>query len=537
MTVPSHCNYHQDGRPWSRLKVKDLVDPPQNWMISEGCHPEQVFGQSPNGTEMAARPQLSYPPDILTLDPLWVGCHADAYNWAFDDPPHALVPANGFGLTDVPVIRETTVTQQGALDPTPGHVPVAVSASKTAINEPAQIAGFPAKTTSRSNSIPIFGPSLESHNSGDSDPHRLFDPPPSIMHGRSLKATSDGAIMFGNDMVARGQESTIDGDYISVGLDRMILDTKTYAMPTFTNNENGIEQRPTSLLSSDGQSENLGKSDAIIDGSLAISPEQQSVIDPSAESNINVVDTVVYTLPFSLRPTAQILASAESSINVVDTVVYTLPFSLRPTAQISASADEIPYSSNQNSISGLNAAYFMEASAITPGGEMTIQGTYVSAGSSQIIIGSHTYDIPARTKITNEVMIPAANPTISGSEPMIAMWPAAGTTTVTGGSAHISSSGQTASAAEQSKPNLSNEVGIGALVISMLGYKPPPPPPPPLLPSQTAVATMAVNSTAQSSSPSSEDHHVSNLATMGRRTDLSSQISTILIFMIFLISS
>jgi len=110
MTVPGACNYHQVGRPWSSLRVHDLMYPPQNLIADKGCFwqfngPDggngPLGGVSPNGTVMAASPILSYPSDILTLDPAWKDCGTDAYNWGDYDPPRALTPASAL----VPTIR------------------------------------------------------------------------------------------------------------------------------------------------------------------------------------------------------------------------------------------------------------------------------------------------------------------------------------------------------------------------------------------------------------------------------------------------
>lgn len=84
--------------------------PPQNLIADKGCFwqfngPDggngPLGGVSPNGTVMAASPILSYPSDILTLDPAWKDCGTDAYNWGDYDPPRALTPASAL----VPTIR------------------------------------------------------------------------------------------------------------------------------------------------------------------------------------------------------------------------------------------------------------------------------------------------------------------------------------------------------------------------------------------------------------------------------------------------
>lgn len=151
MTLPADCNYHQAPREWSVLRIRDLVNPPQNWISVQGCFWQYDKGsgplkEGPNGTYMAASPLLSYPPDILTLDPVWASadCGANAYEWAFDDPPRALIPATAL----VPKTTEAlppSFSQAGdpgrapGLGPAPAGVLTADPATMTAELLP----GFP----------------------------------------------------------------------------------------------------------------------------------------------------------------------------------------------------------------------------------------------------------------------------------------------------------------------------------------------------------------------------------------------------------
>ena len=154
MTVPSNCFYHGGplvddrgssvaGRSWLPLRIKDLMNPPQNWISDQGCFWQFPPGggdrdgplTSPNGTDMAATPMLSIPPDILTLDPAWVSavCVTNAANdWAFNDPPRVLTPVTA-------MVPKTTKASSSSLsdplssdpDPAPASGPATTPASRT----------------------------------------------------------------------------------------------------------------------------------------------------------------------------------------------------------------------------------------------------------------------------------------------------------------------------------------------------------------------------------------------------------------------
>lgn len=143
MTLPRDCNYHQAGKAWAKLRIQDLMNPPQNWISAQGCFWElghgALGGLRLNGTDMAASPYLSFPPDILTFAPEWKGCRADAYEWAFDDPPSALTPASVLVTTSstssdiIPssTSQTTSTIQQHNLDPSPGEVATLVPVIET----------------------------------------------------------------------------------------------------------------------------------------------------------------------------------------------------------------------------------------------------------------------------------------------------------------------------------------------------------------------------------------------------------------------
>ncbi|KAL8892993.1 MAG: hypothetical protein Q9192_005520 [Flavoplaca navasiana] len=78
---------------------------------------------------MAASPVLSYPPDILTFAPEWVGCGINSYVWAFNDPPSALTPVSALVTTSASSVatplsssKLSAPVQQTTPDPTPGGI-------------------------------------------------------------------------------------------------------------------------------------------------------------------------------------------------------------------------------------------------------------------------------------------------------------------------------------------------------------------------------------------------------------------------------
>ncbi|KAI4126995.1 MAG: hypothetical protein LQ338_003450 [Usnochroma carphineum] len=127
---------------------------------------------------MAASPALSYPADILTLDPKWAGCGADAYYWAFDDPPSALTPVSvlvtvstHLDSTRTSAPQATPAVQPNSINPSPGDtaslVPIAKTSKPPSNSDPPSPSGSPSPVD----------PSSRPDSLSPSDPRSPADPP------------------------------------------------------------------------------------------------------------------------------------------------------------------------------------------------------------------------------------------------------------------------------------------------------------------------------------------------------------------------
>ena len=104
MTVPRGCNYNGTECPLSPLHVSDLIHPRQNRITDQGCFSQfdrpaggngPLVGIYPNDTDVAAKPVPSYPPDILNLGSAWKDCRPVASHLV--DYESQLASDNGVG--------------------------------------------------------------------------------------------------------------------------------------------------------------------------------------------------------------------------------------------------------------------------------------------------------------------------------------------------------------------------------------------------------------------------------------------------------
>ena len=137
MTYPRYCEYHgvTNGKNWEALRIINLMNPPQNWISTNGCffnfEGGGNEGLSPNGTEMAATPLLSYPQDILTMDPIWASLNCTpfrAYGFGLWDPPRTLIPATALGPATTTISPQSKISN---LDPAPASTPASMPVPKT----------------------------------------------------------------------------------------------------------------------------------------------------------------------------------------------------------------------------------------------------------------------------------------------------------------------------------------------------------------------------------------------------------------------
>ena len=421
----------------------DLMYPPQNWISNIGCLLPEGGGNaglSPNGTEMAATPELSYPQDIMTLDPVWASlkCTTFApYGFGLWDPPRTLTPATALGpaittpsphskISDLdpapastpasmpvlkttplasPVITQisptlkpiqalpTTIKSSSENDPIIDPSPVEVPDSKSSYYQSnsvavpqviATVGGKPVYTTP-SVVISAHGPTDQNgdpavsveHTAISVDSGSIFagtssyhtpllnignEQAPKTVAGKALSAALSGAMVLDGNTIEPGQQTTIDGTYMSVGQHHLIIDSKTYANPSVASLDDPLPRVGAQSIES-------GPGGVIIVGGSTIIPGQHTVIGGdsiSLASGKVVVNGKTYIAP------------ASSSSMLSDSSISNPP-SVIGGAVLKGNDD---------------GGIFLGESLIAPGQHTDIHGTRVSVGSDYMVIGSTTYSKP-----------------------------------------------------------------------------------------------------------------------------------------------
>ncbi|KAL8791165.1 MAG: hypothetical protein Q9195_006004 [Heterodermia aff. obscurata] len=509
MTLPGGCAYHNvtNGKKWEPLRIKDLMNPPQNWISSHGC----FFGAegwdtdlngdySPNGTEMAASPLLAYPQDILTMDPVWVRLKClpgPVYDFGLGDPPRVLTPVTAMGPVTTALSPHSKISN---LDPAPASTPAVIPIPKTTLPtsptitqlsptlEPIQalptILNSPSGKSPIVNQSPADEPDSKSSNhqsdtintpqvidtvggkpvfvtpSADTsvhgtpvqkgdlgvsggettisiDPGTLFvgvssdnlpsldtgsEQAPKSVAGEILTAAQSHAIVLGGNTIEPGQQTTIDGNWVSVGQDHLIINSKTYAVPS-------AESSNDPLPSVGGQPIDYGSKGAIIVGSSTIYPGQHTVIGGdtiSLASGKVVVKGKTYIASTSSSPSLNdplpsvggqsIDYGPEGAVIVGSSTIYPGQHTVIGGDTISLASDNIvvngkTYIASASSSSPLNSplpsvggqpiefgpkgAIIVDGSTIYPGQHTAVGGDTISLTLGKVVVNGKTYVIPA----------------------------------------------------------------------------------------------------------------------------------------------
>ena len=541
MTLPRYCEYHgvTNGKHWEVLRIIDLTNPPQNWISSNGCLFDLGMGGgnggiNPNGTEMAATPLLSFPQDILTLDPVWASlkCMPDGIGFGLWDPPRTLTPATALGPAittlsphskisnldpapastpaSMPVLKTTslaspviaqssptlkpiqalptTMKSFSGNDPVADPSPVEVPDSKSSYHQSNSVAvpqviatvdGKPVYTTP-SIIISSHGPidqngdpagSVE-HTAISVDSGSIFagtfsyhitslnegnEQAPKTVAGKALSAALSGAMVLDGNTIEPGQQTTIDGTYMSVGPHHLIIDGKTYANPSAASLDDPLPRIGAQSIES-------GPQGVIIVGSSTIISGQHTVIGSDSIS----------------------LASGNV---VVNGKTYVVP------ASSSSMLSDSPSSNPPTVIGGAvlkgndDGGIFLGDSLIAPGHHTDIHGTRVSVGSDYMVIGSTTYSKPTAeptalldaysalasidpaVTIAKDGAIVMSDSTISvGQQATVnSVYISAGSDSLVVGSSTYKLSASSSMAAEKAQPTLTAFAGSGDISINPNG--------------------------------------------------------------------
>ncbi|KAL8930233.1 MAG: hypothetical protein Q9208_000850 [Pyrenodesmia sp. 3 TL-2023] len=506
MTVPKNCHYHYAEHAWSKLKIKDMINPPQNWISSEGCFWTLGRGPNsgdPNGTDMAAYPILSYPSDVLTLDPKWAeaSCRPGAYWFGLEDPPTALNPVSA--LVTVSTTLETTPTSTTlntpdvhhiTNDPTPGNVvtlaPVAQTSSPFSHLDPPSDPDLPSNPRLPSVRDPSPHPdpplNLESHPTGlpekpvesrittkpiTTTPHTSEDPTNGLPRSPFLVAPLGSQQIYAlpnGDISVQGMTAehghsiiTVDGTPISVGADNIYIGGSTYELPT------PLKESALPPSAIDGHRIEAASAGAILFGGRIISEEQHTKVDGHAISNGQgrmIIDGTSFAKPLYDKS--------------IPTAKQTPLPSVIGTMSLNLSQDGV---------------LLLDGTTMSPGQQTTIDGKRVAIKTSEVVVDSTTYNLPAVLyPVVTESINPGETTTQSKNAPINTLNsspPSPSPLTSTGLDPMISSANNNSPTSPNAPNSPDNEPGLGAMIMSAFEN----------MASQTTTASPAAESEARPS--------------------------------------
>ncbi|KAL8819058.1 MAG: hypothetical protein Q9191_007815 [Dirinaria sp. TL-2023a] len=233
----------------------------------------------------------------------------------------------------------------------------------------------------------------------------VLDPPPSIIRGHRLKVTNKGEVILGDQVVSSGSQTTIDGISVSVGTDRLVIDSSTYAMPSTAASLGGklpwddlsIAERPA--VWTPGDEIEAGPSGAIIIGSQTIPQGQSATIGGiyvSVAKGHLVLGTRTYSKPSITDPPSP-LSQRYREISY-DGEVLTVPIlpakSLQALLDPSASAESPTISTDSS------GAIIVNGKTYSSGYQVTASGDAITVGSGIVVAAGKTYAFPTPTDST-----------------------------------------------------------------------------------------------------------------------------------------
>lgn len=388
MTLPMDCDYHEGGKEWSVLRIRDLLNPPQNWISDQGCF-YQIDGKggptgrlgslSPNGTEMAARPVLSYPPDIGTLNSVWAsaGCTANVYEWGFDDPPRVLTPVSAMApatTKSLPLDPGFSEGRTSSTDPAPASTLAADPALKTAPPGNVQITRSPPNpkpTQATSTALAfVLDPPVKPSPANALLSEPAYHPPSyptkirvlATLGSKPIYVVPDGGISLAGTCIRAGDPAvTVDNTPITVDSKAIYVGTSSYIITTGLNPAPGVIAGQT--LKADG-------SGGIVIGTKMIQPGQQF--------NTNGIHVSV----------------GQDDI-VIDGANYAMPPRAPTQDGQTPPTESLPIVGGQTMSVGPNGAVIIGDSTLSAGEQTYIHSTSISVGLNMVLVGGKTYAMPS----------------------------------------------------------------------------------------------------------------------------------------------
>ena len=220
----------------------------------------------------------------------------------------------------------------------------------------------------------------------DSSTLALPTPPsatPVLVGGQSIAKAANGGVVIASSTFAPGVTAQIAGTPISVGTDNVVVNSDSYALPSapVQNAAHNAAQAPAAAPSPTpvlvgNQSIVKATGGGVVIGSSSVAPGAQATVQGhvvTAGTNNVVIDGNNYALPSTAGETLQQQAPAQQQ-----------------------QQQQIPAQVGGQSIArASNGGVVVGTSTLAPGDQATIAGTPVSAGPTNVALGSKTYALPS----------------------------------------------------------------------------------------------------------------------------------------------
>ena len=225
-------------------------------------------------------------------------------------------------------------------------------------------------------------------------PAPQIQPQTAFVGGQSIARASNGGIVIGSSTIAPGSQATISGQVISAGPTNVAIGGSTYTLPSTAGAIlQTPEPQPSVPVEIGGNSIVKASNGGVVIGSSTIAPGSKATIS------------------------GQVVSAGPSNV-AIDSRTYALPSSAGGVLETPApqTEQEVPVQVGGNSIArASNGGLIIGSSTIAPGSEATISGQVISAGSTNVAIGSSTYDLAS----TAGAVLQTPSPVTASNAPVV----------------------------------------------------------------------------------------------------------------------
>jgi len=239
--------------------------------------------------------------------------------------------------------------------------------------------------------------------------------PTVIVGGQSAQRAANGAVAYGGAQIEPGAKPTIiAGHTVSAGLNNVVVDGNTYALPTPV-------PAASSPLIVDGQSIRKGQGGGVVIGSSTVMPGSLTTVGAhivSVDQENAVIDGTRYNLPSgagSVLHTNVAQSNADNPVTLIDGAVISVGgqaakvsgtiISVLPNQKgLLVGSQTIPMPSAPTvghvltaagkAFTAVNGQIMVAGTTLSKGSVTMIDSTRVSLGDSGLVIGSSTIPLP-----------------------------------------------------------------------------------------------------------------------------------------------